>query len=193
MAKCPKCGETQDWWKLLRLDRTQLMNCRRCGSILAIDPQRSIILLGGLIVFLVLPETKLLPFDWGILWFICVLTVYIPFYINYINLNVVTDGELEITPDQETKFGAYARGRRRFHIIGRFLFWGGLLLFFAGLSLPSIQASETVAVLGLFIMSTGFGILAIMKCPFCKKMTVRNPFDNGGRCINCHREIDVDE
>ncbi len=169
------------------------MTCRRCGSVLAIDPHRSIILLGGLIALLVLPQTRLLPFDWGILWFIGVLIVYIPFYLGYMKLNLVTDAELDVTPAQEVEFSTYARGRRRFRVVGRFLFAGGLLLFLAGLSLSSVQTSEVVAVWGLVVMSAGLGILTISKCPFCKKITVHNPFGGGGRCINCHREIDIDE
>lgn len=193
MARCPNCDEVQDWWKLLRLDRTRLMSCRRCGSVLALDSQRSIILLGGLIAVLALPETGLLPFDWNTLWFMGVLVVYIPFYIAYTKLVVIREGDLAVSPNQEPVFHAYAARRRRVVLVGHALFWGGFMLFLLGLGLPSPRTSEVVAVLGLASMFAGIWALSITRCPFCGKFTVQNPFDNGGRCIHCHRHIDVSE
>jgi hypothetical protein len=193
MAKCPECSEAQDWWKLLRFDKTQLMICQRCGSILAMDSQRATILLGGFVAILALPETKLLSFDWSPLWFICVLAVYTPFYIIFTKLCVVSDGELEITHDQEVRFNSYAIGRNRFNIVGNALLWGGLLTFLAGMSLFSNQGSEVVSVFSLLAMMVGLGVLVLTRCPFCRKLTVRIPFGDGRRCINCHRDIDVSE
>jgi hypothetical protein len=191
MARCPKCKEAQDWWKLLRFDKTQLMICQRCGSCLSMDSQRATILIGGLVAILFLPETNLLPFDWGFIWFIVVLAIYTPFYIYYMKLNIVSDGDLDITPNQEADFVSYTIGRSRLNYTGHILLWGGLLLFLAGMSVSSMHVSELVSVLGLLAVITGLGMLAITRCPFCKKITVRNPFDNSGRCINCHRDIDV--
>ncbi len=157
------------------------------------DSQRASILLGGLIAILFFPETNLLPFDWGSLWFMVVIVIYTPFYIWYMKLNIVSDGELEITPDQEAEFDSYAKGRSRLNFVGNIFLWGGLILFLAGISVSSIQAGEIVSVLGGIAMIAGLGLLALTRCPFCKKITVRNPFDSGGRCINCHRDIDVND
>lgn len=193
MAKCPKCKKSLDWWKLLQFDKTQLITCQLCGSILSMDSQRATILIGGFVAILFLPETNLLPFDWGYLWFMAVLLIYTPFYISYMKLNVVNHGELAITPNQEEGYTVYAKGRRRMNIFGHILLLGGLLIFFAGMSVSSMHISEIISVLGITAMIIGLSILAITRCPFCNKITVRNPFDNGGRCINCHREIDVSD
>jgi len=155
------------------------------------DSQRTTILIGGFVAIIFLPETNLLPFDLGHFWFIAVLLLYTPFYIGYMKLNVVNSVDIAQTPNQEKDFITYAKGRRHLNISGHILLWGGLLLFLAGMSVSSMQVSEIVMVLGLIAIIVGFGILSVTRCPFCKKITVRNPFDNGGRCINCHRDIDV--
>lgn len=191
MARCPKCGEAQDWWKLLRFDKTLLMTCQRCGCLLAMDSQRATILIAGFATLLLLPETRLLPFDPGALWIPGVLAVYTPFYVGYLKLNVVSNGELAITPDQEAGFATYARARRRFNSIGTILLAGGFLLFFGGMSISSLEIGERVSFLGLVAMSIGFAMRALTWCPFCKKLTARNPFGHGGRCINCHRDLDI--
>jgi len=191
MARCPHCKQAQDWWKLLQFDKTQLMSCPRCGTTLSMDSQRATILIGGFVAMIFLPETNLLPFDWGGFWFIAVLLLYMPFYIGYMKLNAVNPVDLAVTPSQEKEFAFYAKGRRHLYISGHILLWGGLLLFLAGMFVSSMQVSEIVMVLGLIAITFGFGILAVTRCPFCKKIAIRNPFDNGGRCINCHRDIDV--
>jgi hypothetical protein len=155
------------------------------------DSQRATILIGGFIAMVFLPETNLLPFDWGGFWFIAVLLLYMPFYIGYMKLNAVNPVDLAVTPSQEKEFAFYAKGRRHLNISGHILLWGGLLLFLAGMFVSSMQVSEIVIVLGLIAITFGFGILAVTRCPFCKKIAIRNPFNNDGRCINCHRDIDV--
>lgn len=157
------------------------------------DSQRTTILIGGFVAMVFLPETNLLPFDWGGFWFIAVLLIYAPFYIGYMKLNVVSPVDLAVTPNQENEFASYAKGRRHLNSSGHILLWCGLLLFLAGMFVSSMQASEIVMVLGLVATAFGFGVLAVTRCPFCKKITIRNPFDNGGRCINCHRDIDVSD
>jgi len=178
---------------LLRFDKTQLMTCQRCGSTLSMDSQRATILIGGFVAIIFLPETNLLPFDWGYLWFMAILLIYTPFYIFYMKLNVVSQGDLQITLHQEKEFISYAKGRRRLYFSGHILLWGGLLLFLAGMSVSTMQVSEIVSVLGLTAMIIGLGMLAVTRCPFCKKITVHNPLDSGGRCINCHSDIDVSD
>jgi len=193
MAKCPKCGKTQDWWRLLQFDKTQLMVCPICGSKLALDSERATILIGGGLALMLFPETGLLPFDTGILWFLGVIIVYTPFYLSYLKLNLVGDDELNITPKQETEFINYAKGRRRLKTIGNILFGGGLLLFFGGVFTTPIESKESISAIGLVSMIIGFGLLSITRCPFCKKITLRIPFGDGGRCMNCHKEIDIND
>jgi len=193
MAKCPKCGKTQDWWKLLKFDRTRLMVCQGCGSLLALDAQRSIILLGGFVAILALPFTSLLAFDWNSVWFLAVSAAYAPFYIAYTKLIVVSDDELKSPKHLEADVATYRTGRRRINLLGYTILTGGLLAFLAGMSLSSLQTSETVAVIGLIAMTVGLGTLALTKCPYCKQWTVRIPFGGGARCINCHRDLDLDE
>ena len=176
---------------MLQFDKTQLMICRRCGATLSMDSQRTTILIGGFVALLCLPETNLLPFDLGHFWFIAILLLYTPFYIGYMKLNVVSQVDLVMTPNQEKEFLSYAKGRRHLNIAGHTLLWGGLLLFLAGMSISSMQVSEIVMVSGLVSTIFGFGMLAVTRCPFCKTFTIRNPFDNGGSCINCHRNIDI--
>ena len=193
MANCPKCGGAQDWWRLLQFDKTQLMVCQQCGSKLALDSERTTILLGGGLALMLFPESGLLPFNAGLLWYFSVFVVYMPFYLHYLKLNLVTDDDLNIAPNQEVEFVSYAEGRRKRQMFGNILFWIGLLLFFAGMSISSAEFSETVSVIGLVSMIVGLGVLALTRCPFCKKITLRIPFGDGGRCMNCHREIDIND
>ena len=193
MARCPNCKQAQDWGKLLQFDKTHLLICQRCGSTLSMDSQRATILIGGFVAIIILPATNLLPFDWGYFLFIAVFLIYTPFYFNYMKLNVVSRGDLLVTPHQEKEFVFYAKRRRRLNIIGQILLWSGLCIFLTGLSVSSMQISEIVSVVGLAVFTLGFGILALTRCPFCKNITVCNPLDNGGRCINCHRDIDVSD
>lgn len=193
MAKCPKCGSTQDWWRLFQFDKTQLMVCRICGSRLALDSERATILIGGGLALMVFPETGLLPFDTGIIWFLGVFVIYTPFYLSYLKLNMVSEEDLNITSSQETEFDAYAIRRRRINTVGTILFLVGLALFFGGIIVTPIESKESVSVIGLLSMIIGFGLLAVTRCPFCKKITLRPPFEDGGRCMNCHREIDIND
>lgn len=193
MAKCPKCGSAQDWWRLFQFDKTQLMVCRICGSKLAMDSERATILIGGGLALMVFPETGLLPFETGILWFLGVFVFYTPFYLSYLKLNLVTDEELNVTLSQEEEFTAYAKGRRRIRTVGNFLFLVGLVLFFGGIIVTPIESKESVSFIGLLSMIIGFGLLAVTRCPFCKKITLRLPFEDGGRCMSCHRDIDIND
>ena len=157
------------------------------------DSQRATILIGAFIAVMFLPETNLLPFDWGYLWFVAVLLIYTPFYISYMKLNEVSKVDLESRPNQEKEFISYAKVGKRLNLSGHILLWGGLLLFLAGMSVSSMQVSEIVSVLGITAMIIGLGMLALTRCPSCNQITLRNPLDNGGRCINCHRDIDVSD
>ena len=67
-------------------------------TTLSMDSQRATILIGGFIAMVFLPETNLLPFDWGGFWFIAVLLLYMPFYIGYMKLNAVNPVDLAVTP-----------------------------------------------------------------------------------------------
>ena len=154
------------------------------------DSQRATILFGGFIAILFVPEINLLPFDWGYLWYLLVLLVYTPFYIGYMKLNVVSPGDLELTRHQTKRYVSYANKRRRFDLIGRILLWGGVFLFLLDMFVSVTQPSEIISVLAIVGMSIGLGLLALTRCPFCNKITVRAPLANGGRCINCHRDID---
>jgi len=169
------------------------MICQGCGSLLALDAQRSIILIGGFVAILALPFTNLLAFDWNSAWFLAVSAVYAPFYIAYTKLIVVSDDELKPPQHPEVDVAIYLARRRRINFLGYTSVIGGLLTFLAGMSISSLQTSETVSVIGLIAMTVGLGTLALTKCPHCKQWTVRKPFGGGARCINCHRDIDLDE
>ncbi|MCP4978351.1 MAG: DUF2207 domain-containing protein [Maribacter sp.] len=108
-------------------------------------------------------------------------------------LNIVTHDELEVTPVQEKQFISYSKSRRRLNLAGQIIIMAGFLLFFTGMFLSLDSISEAVSVLGLVALIIGLVLLAFTKCPFCKKVTVLLPFNNGGRCINCHREIGIND
>lgn len=190
MAKCPKCRSAQDWWSLLQFDKTQLMVCRSCGSKLALDSERTTVLIGGLLALIFFPETGLLPFDIGILWFLGVLIIYMPFYLSYLKLNLVNHEDINVTANQKAEFAAYTKGRKKIKTIGNIIFLLGFVVFFGGISVASV---ELVPVIGLLSISVGLGMLTLTRCPFCKKITLRNPIGSGGRCMNCHREIDINQ
>lgn len=191
MAKCPKCGAVQDWWKVLRFNKTELMSCWRCGAFLALDSQRTTVLIGGLIALLFLPETRLLPLEGGPLWFIIAPAMYTPFYVFYIKLNEVDNSELKVTPEQDRKFQKYSKSRHRSKFLGHLFLWGGFMVLMASAFSSHFSESEVVPALSVVAMTVGLLLLSLTRCPFCKKVTVRVLFSSTNRCINCHREIDA--
>jgi hypothetical protein len=190
MAKCPKCGASQDWWKVLHFDKTHLLPCTRCGALLAFDSQRATILMGGAFAALVFPETNLLQVEIGLLWIIFVLVLYAPFFIAYTKFVVVEEADLCTTEVQERHFQIYAKNRRRQNLMGHLFVWGGFLVFSANVYFSRFNTNESIPILALLSMGVGFVLLVVIRCPYCKKHTLRG---NGGRCINCHREIDVSD
>lgn len=193
MAKCPKCGAVQDWWKVLHFNKTELMSCWRCGVLLALDSQRATVLIGGLIALLLLPETRLLPLEAGPLWFIAVLAIYTPFYVFYIKLNEVDNSELKVTAEQDRVFQRYSKSRHRSNLLGHLFLWGGLMVLMASAFSSLFGESEAVPALSVAAMMVGLLLLSLTRCPFCKKVTVRVLFSSTNRCINCHREIDAED
>jgi Ca2+/Na+ antiporter len=193
MAKCPKCGAAQDWWKVLRFTKTELMSCWRCGAFLALDSQRATVLVGGLIALLFIPETRLLPLEGGPLWFVGVLAVYTPFYVFYIKLNEVGHSELEVTAEQDRLFQKYSKNRHRSNLLGHLFLWGGLMVLMTSAFSSLFGESEVIPALSLSAMTVGLILLSLTRCPFCRKITVRVLFSSTNRCINCHREIDAND
>lgn len=193
MAKCPQCGAAQDWWKVLRFTKTELMSCWRCGAFLVLDSQRATVLIGGLMAMLFLPETRLFPLEGGPLWFVIVLTVYTPFYVFYIKLNAVENSELKVTAEQNRLFQNYSKNRHRSNLLGHLLLWGGFVVLMASAFSSFFGESEVITALAIVAMIMGLMLLSLTRCPFCKKVSIRVLFSSANRCINCHREIDAQD
>lgn len=192
MAKCPKCGASQYWSKLMRLNKAKVIICHICGSRLAMDSQRTTILIGGAIALVAVPDTGLLPFHTNPLWALLVFVVYMPFYFWYMKLNLVEDSDLKLTQKQEADFVIYARARKKHKSFGKTVLYTGLIIFFAGLPFIDSQLGGVLIPAGMTVTMTGFFIFSFTRCPFCRKITIYIPSRDACRCMNCHREIDVD-
>jgi hypothetical protein len=148
--------------------------------------------MGLFVVVMFLPATNLLPFEWGTAWFIAVGVIFVPVWVMFTKLQIVGESELAVTPEQEKQFLRYAAKRRRLNVVGHVLLWGGLLLAFSNLYSSKPELNEYKSVLGMAGVIVGMVLLSMTRCPYCKKTTIKNPFQNSVRCINCNREINVD-
>ena len=180
----------QKWLRLLWLDKTRIIECQQCGSAIYIDSQRSSILIGGFIAVMVMPETRLLPFNWSPLWFVSLFAVYTPFYLAYTKLHAINKGDLDVTLEQAAVFLAYVKKLRLLSFIGRILVITGFLLLMVGMIFSSLVISEIIGGGFIFII-VGFVVTGFTRCPYCKSITTLKMFNNRCRCVNCHRDIGV--
>ncbi len=182
----------QDWWKLLHFDRTQLIVCWKCSSLLSHDAQWNLLLLVGFFALLAIPASGLLPFDTSFPWFLCVFAVYMPFYLTFMRLRVVQVEDLQVTSDHEANLNTYSERRKRVKSTGAILLLCGLLLMLGGGFWLPLPAGVAASLLGLLAAVVGIVILTLTRCPMCKKLSVTAPLSLGTRCIHCHRDLGVD-
>ncbi len=193
MAKCPSCKAELNWGKILKLDRTSLTSCFICGALLKLDDQRAIELMGVLVIILFLPATKMLPFEWGWPWIIFTFVIFTPIWIIFSRLVIVEAGDLAATPEQEKEYETYGKRRRRLDRIAAWLIAIGLIIWGADVYSTRIQFSEPVILIYLLAIFTGFVMLVVTRCPYCKKITLRNWKNDALRCMHCSRDIGADD
>ncbi len=189
MAKCPSCKAELDWGKLLKLDRTSLISCFICGALLKLDAQRGIVLMGVLVIILFLPATKILPFELGWPWIIFSFVIFAPIWITFSKLVIVEAGDLAATPKQEKEYESYARKRRRLDRIAAWLIATGLIIWGVDVYSTRIHFTEPVIMICLLAIFAGFLMLVVTRCPYCKKMTLRNGKNDTLRCMHCSHDI----
>lgn len=192
MAKCPSCKAELNWGKILKLDRTSLTTCFICGALLKLDAQRAMELMGVLVIILFLPATKMLPFELGWPWIIFTFVTFTPIWVTFSKLVIVEAGDLAATPQQEQKHASYIERRRRLDRTASWIMVTGFIVWGGDTYLSSVSFGEPFALLYLSAIFAGFLILIITRCPYCKKVTLRNGKNDALRCMHCGRDIGTD-
>lgn len=190
MANCPNCGKSQKWLNVIRLDRTKVAICPKCGSSLVLDSQRSSILMGGFIAYMAIPEAGFLPFQFNSLWFLFVVATYAPLIIWKTKLNILDGLDAANNVIAEKDFIKYKKKRDNLSRVGLAMILLGLLLMFSGVAIRNNHYSELIMVVGVCGIALGSLISLITKCPFCSKLTVSNLRNKEDlKCIHCNKEI----
>jgi hypothetical protein len=125
-------------------------------------------------------------------WLLSVSAIFVPIMVVYRKFLVIEEGSLATTPIQEREMAKYAHERRKRKNLAKVMIVIAMGMWGMDAFLLGSNLNEMAIVLLFVVAMAGLALLVTTRCPYCKSITIINAGNSSGRCMNCHRDIDVD-